>query len=102
MAADMVSVILKAENAARKEEAKVRQRAEMIVSEAESQAEKIRESVIDQAEKEALLIASEADFSASGIIKQAEKLADLREKKVIAETEKKYDEAIKIVLDSLF
>lgn len=101
MAADMVNVILKAENAAKKEQLLAQKQAEAMIENAEKQAQKITESVIDQAEKEAILIASEAEFSVNGIIKQAEKLADLREKKVIAETEKKYDEAIKLVLDSL-
>ena len=35
------------------------------------------------------------------MLKQANKLADMREKKVIADTEKLYDEAIRLVLDHL-
>ena len=53
---------------------------------------------IEQANNQAKLILSEAQQTADGILKQAEKLAQMRRAKVIADTEKKYDEAIAAVL----
>lgn len=93
--------IIKAESAARANEAAAKKRADDIVEYAKRQAQQLTEDVLNQAQNEAKLIISEAQVTADGIVKQAQKLADMREKKVIAETEKKYDEAIKLILDKL-
>ena len=56
---------------------------------------------LKQAENEAMLILSEAELSCEGTLSQAEKLAKLRERKVISETEKHYDECIRLIFDNL-
>lgn len=101
MAVDLINAVLDAEKLARNEESAAKKKAQEIVAEAQKQAEQLTASVIEQAQNEAVLIASEADLTADGIIKQAEKLALLRERKVISDTEKRYDECIAIVLDNL-
>ena len=65
------------------------------------QAEIILKSTVEQAQNQANIILSEAEYSANGIIKQAEKLAELREKKSISDTEKQYERAIKLVLEEI-
>lgn len=101
MAADLINAVLKAENSARRGEAAARAEAEKITEAAKQKAKGVTDAVLQQAESEALLISSEAELTADGIIKQAERLARLRERKVISETEKRYEECIKLVLDNL-
>ncbi len=101
MASEMIGEILKAESAARKAESMAAQQATEIIAAAEKQAAGLYAAAVEQAKSEASLAVSEAKLSAEGIIKQANKLADLREKKVISDIEKKYDTAISLVLKTI-
>ena len=83
MAYDMIKTVLQAESLARKSEEEARQQAQAILESARETAASLEEAALSQAQK------------------QANKLADMREKKVIADTEKRYDEAIRLVLDHL-
>ena len=58
-------------------------------------------SSVDQANNEANIILSDAEYSANGVLKQANKLAALREKKSISDTEKQYEDAIRFVFDEI-
>ena len=101
MAADMIKAVLAAENAGREMEAKALKAAEKMLSDAKIQADIIIRTAVEQAEKEANIILSDAEFPSAGVLKQAEKLAELRERKSIADTEKLYEKAIKMVFDEL-
>lgn len=101
MAADMINTVLKAEAEAKKQKNDAQKQAAQIVEAAKAKAEEIETVALKQAENEAVLIISEAQLSSEGTLSQAETLAKLRERKVISETEKQYDECIKLVLDSL-
>ena len=101
MAADMINTVLKAEAEAKKRKLAAEKQAAEILEAAKKKAEEIEFVTLKQAENEAVLILSEAELSCEGTVTQAEKLAKLRERKVISETEKRYDECIRLVLDSL-
>ncbi len=101
MAADMVKEILAAEAAGKELEAKAVKASEKMLSDAKIQADIIIRTAIEQAEKEANIILSDAEYSSVGVVRQAEKLAELRERKSIADTEKLYEKAIKMVFDEL-
>lgn len=101
MAAEIINTVLKAESAAKKEEAKAAEQKEAIISAAKQKAQDLYDFNIKQAQSEAALAVTQAQETAQGILKQAETLAKLREKKVISETEKRYGELIKTVLDHL-
>lgn len=101
MAADMINTVLKAEAEAKKQKNAAEKQAAQIIEAAKAKAEEIETVALKQAENEAVLIISEAELSGEGTLSQAETLAKLRERKVISETEKQYDECIKLVLDSL-
>lgn len=101
MASEMIGEILKAESAAKKAETAARKEANLIIEAAKKQAEILYNASIEQAKSEAALSVSEAELTAEGIIKQANKLAALREKKVISAMEKKYDKAIDLVLKKI-
>lgn len=101
MASEMIQEILKAESAARKNETAAKKEAEQIVEYAQSQADVFYKAALETARSEAALSVSEAELTAEGIIRQASRLADLREKKVISEMEKKYDKAIDLVLKNI-
>ncbi len=101
MASEMIGEILKAESAARKAEAAAQREANEIIEATKKQAEIFHKAAIEQAKSEAALFVSEAELTAEGIIKQANKLAALREKKVIYEMEKKYDKAIDLCLKNI-
>ncbi len=101
MAAEMIKAILDTEAKAREDEAKAKKMAEKIVQNAKMQADIIIKTSVDQANNEANIILSDAEYSASGVLKQATKLAALREKKSIANTEKQYQEAITSVFDEI-
>lgn len=101
MAADMINAVLQAEAEAKKREQAARKQAEDMINHAKQKAEEIKVVTVKQAENEAVLIVSEAELSCEGTLTQAEKLAKLRERKVISETEKKYDECIRLILDNL-
>lgn len=101
MASEMISEILKAEAAARKSEAAAIKEAEGIIEYANSQADSLYSAALETAKSEAALLVSEAELTAQGITKQAERLASLREKKVISEIEKEYDKAIDLVLKNI-
>lgn len=101
MVSEMMSEILKAEKRAAVNEAKAQKEAERIIAEAKHQADIFYKAAIEQAESEAAVLVSEAKLSADGVIKQAESLAALREKKVINNTEKKYDSAIALVFENI-
>lgn len=101
MASEMIGEILKAEAAARKTEAAAQREAEQIIDAAKKQAQIFCKAAIEQAKSEAALAVSEAELTADGIIKQANKLAALREKKVISEMEKKYGTAIELCLKNI-
>ena len=72
-----------------------------MLKDADIQAEIILKTSVDQAHKQANIILSDAEYTASGIIKQAEKLAELREKKSITDTEKQYEAAMELVFTEL-
>lgn len=101
MAADMIKAVLAAENAGKEMEAKALKAAEKMLSDAKIQADIIIKTAVEQAEREANIILSDAEYSSVGVVKQAEKLAELRERKSIADTEKLYENAIKMVFDKL-
>ena len=101
MAADMINAVLKAEAPAQKQKLAAEKQAAEIIEAAKKKAEEIEVVTLKQAENESVLIVSEAELSGEGTLGQAEQLAKLRERKVISETEKRYDECIKLVLDSL-
>ena len=101
MAAEMIKEILKTETQGRNEEAKARKKAEEIIQNAKIQSDIIIKTAVEQAENEAAIILSDAEYSSDGVIKQANKLAALREKKSIADTEKQYADAIKLIFDEI-
>lgn len=101
MASEMIGEILKAESSARKAEAAAQMEANEIIEAAKKQAEIFKNAAAEQAKSEAALALSEAELTSEGILKQANKLADLREKKVISAMEKKYDKAIDLVLKNI-
>ncbi len=101
MAADMIKAVLAAENAGKEMEQKAVKAAEKMLSDAKIQADIIIRTAVEQAEKESNIILSDAEFSSAGVLKQAEKLAELRERKSIADTEKLYEKAIKMIFDEL-
>ena len=101
MAADMIKTVMKAEAQGRMLEGEAKKNVEKLIADAEIQAELIFNSSFEQARKQANLILSDAEYSANGIIKQAEKLAELRERKSISDTEKRYKEAIGLIFEEI-
>lgn len=101
MAVDMVKTVMKTEAQGRQLESEAKKTVEKMLADAEIQAEIIYKTSVEQAQNQANLILSDAEYSGSGIIKQAEKLAELRERKSITDTEKKYTEAIKLIFDEI-
>lgn len=101
MAADMIKAVLAAEAAGKEMEAGAAKKAEKMLSDAKIQADIIVRTAIEQAEREANIILSDAEYSSVGVVKQAEKLAELRERKSIADTEKLYEKAIKMIFEHL-
>lgn len=101
MASEMIGEILKAESAARKNEAAAQKEADEIIDYANEQADIFFRAALETAKSEAALLVSEAEIAAQGTLKQANRLADLREKKVISKMEKKYDKAIDLVLKEI-
>lgn len=101
MAAEIIKEILKTEALGREKEEKAARQAEKIVQNAKMQADIIIKTAVEQAENEANIILSDAEYSSAGVLKQATKLASMREKKSISNTEKQYDSAIKLVFDTI-
>ena len=101
MAVDMVKAIMKAEAQGRQLENEAKKAVDKMIADAEIQAEIIYNSSVEQAQSQANLILSDAEYSSNGIIKQAEKLAELRERKSISDTEKRYSEAIKLIFEEI-
>ena len=101
MAAEMIKTILATEAQAKADEMKAEKMAEKIIQNARMQADIIIRNAVDQANNEANIILSDAEYSASGVLKQANKLAALREKKSISDTEKQYQDAIEFVFDEI-
>ncbi len=101
MAADMLKEALNAENLSREAAKRATDEVERLKVEAEEKGKKLILEAKKQAESRANIILSDARYSAEGVIKQAEKLAEMREKKSIADTEKLYDEAIKLIFEEL-
>lgn len=101
MATEMIKVILNTEAQAKSDEVKAKKMAEKIIQNAKIQADIIIKSSVDQANNEANIILSDAEYSANGVLKQANKLAVLREKKSISDTEKQYEDAIRFVFDEI-
>ena len=101
MAYDMIKTVLNAEALAAKNEAAAQEQAQAMREEADATAQTLRKAQIEQANNQAKLILSEARQTADGVLKQAEKLAQMRRAKVIADTEKKYDDAIAAVLRAI-
>lgn len=101
MATEMIKVILNTEAQAKSDEVKAKKMAEKIIQNAKIQADIIIKSSVDQANNEANIILSDAEYSANGVLKQANKLAALREKKSISDTEKQYEDAIRFVFDEI-
>jgi len=101
VATEMIKVILNTEAQAKSDEVKAKKMAEKIIQNAKIQADIIIKSSVDQANNEANIILSDAEYSANGVLKQANKLAALREKKSISDTEKQYEDAIRFVFDEI-
>ena len=101
MATEMIKVILNTEAQAKSDEVKAKKMAEKIIQNAKIQADIIIKSSVDQANNEANIILSDAEYSANGVLKQANKLAVLREKKSNSDTEKQYEDAIRFVFDEI-
>lgn len=101
MAVDMVKTIMKTEAQGRLLENEAKKNVEKMIADAEIQAEIIYNTTVEQAQNQANLILSDAEYSSNGIIKQAEKLAELRERKSISDTEKKYTEAVKLIFEEI-
>lgn len=101
MAADLIKTILVAEAKGREMEAEARKKAAKLISDAEIQADIILTTSVEQAKSQANLILSEAEYAAVGAVKQAEKLAELREKRSISDTEKHYEAAIQMIFEEL-
>lgn len=97
MAAEMINAVLKAEAVAKKEETKATKIAEEIRLQAKLEAEVIYEKKINQANIKAEEIIRKAIDDADGYVKQANTLADLRERKMISDSEKNYRELIEMV-----
>ena len=101
MAAEMIKEILKTESIGRENEEKAFRQAEKIIQNAKIQGDIIVKTAVEQAENEANVILSDAEYSSAGVLKQATKLASMREKKSISNTEKQYDDAIKLVFETI-
>lgn len=101
MASELIRTVMAAEAQGRQMEEDAHKKAAKMVSDVKIQADIIIRTTIEQAKSQAQLILSEAEYSSSGAIKQAEKLAELREKKSITDTEKHYETAIKMVFEEL-
>lgn len=101
MAADMIKTVMKAETQGKEMEALAAKAVEKMISDAQIQAEIIVRTSVEQANNQASIILSDAEYTANGIIKQAEKLAELREKKSISDTEKQYEKIIELILDEI-
>lgn len=101
MAADMIKTVMKAEAQGREMEAFAAKTVEKMISDAQIQADIIIRTSVEQANNQASIILSDAEYTANGIIKQAEKLAELREKKSISDTEKQYERIIELILDEI-
>lgn len=101
MAADMIKAILLTEAQGRENEKKAALAGEKIIEEAKKQANEIIKSAVEQAQKQASIILSDAEYSSAGVLKQANKLASMREKKSITDTEKQYEKAIKMVFEEI-
>lgn len=101
MASEMINEVLKGEAQVRHNLENANKQAEQIIENAKQKAKDFAFSSKKQAEATASLIVSEARLESDGIRRQALKLAELREKKVIADTEKLYPTAIKKVIDLL-
>ncbi len=101
MAVQIINTVLKAENDARKQEEKALEYAKTAVEEAKVKADEILKDALRQAETESETILKEADETVNGILQNAQKLAAMRKKKVISDTEKEYQSAIRIVIDNI-
>ena len=101
MAADMIKTVMKAEAQGREMEALAAKTVEKMISDAQIRADIIIRTSVEQANNQASIILSDAEYTANGIIKQAEKLAELREKKSISDTEKQYERIIELILDEI-
>ena len=101
MAAELIKSVLAAEAKGRAMEQDAYKKREKMISDAKIQADIIVKTSIEQAKNEAKVIISDALYQSEGQIKQAEKLAELREKKSIADTEKQYETAIQMIFEEL-
>ncbi len=101
MAHEMIQTVLDAEAKGKEMEAETAEKAAKLISDAEIQAGIIIKASVDQATSQAQLILSEAQYTCEGILRQAEKLAELREKKSIADTEKQYETAIGMIFEEI-
>lgn len=101
MAAEIIKEILKTEALGNQAEQKAVKYGEKIIQNAQIQADIIIKTAVEQANNQASIILSDAEYSSSGVLKRANKLAQMREKKSINDTEKQYDEAIKLVFEEI-
>lgn len=101
MAAELIKSVLAAEAKGRSMESDAKKKAEKMIEDARIQADIIIKTSVEQAHNQANLIISDARYQSSGQVKQAEKLAEMREKKSIADTEKQYETAIKMIYEEL-
>lgn len=101
MAAELIKSVLAAEAKGRQMEQEALKKKEKMLSDAAIQADIIMKTSVEQAKNEAKVILSDALYQSDGHIKQAEKLAELREKKSIADTEKQYETAIQMIFEEL-
>lgn len=101
MAAELIKSVLAAEAKGREMEQEALKKKEKMISDAKIQGDIIIKTSLEQAKSQAKVILSEAVYQSDGQIKQAEKLAELREKKSIADTEKQYETAIQMIFEEL-
>lgn len=101
MAVQMINSVLNTESKAATQREKTKIAAQQIIENANKKAKEIHQTAVSQAKEQAEQILKDAKESADGILQNADKLASMRKKKTIADTEKKYDSSIKIVIDNL-
>ena len=101
MAYDLIKPVLQAEAAANDRQAAAAKQADAILDEARRTAQILEQATLQQAQNEAQMILTKAETEVKSTLNQAKSLADLRRKAVITESQKKYDEAIRLILETI-
>ncbi len=98
MASELINSVLDAESKAARQVQLAQSDAAAVVEFTSAKALECREKSREEAKAKAAELIDEAEFAAKGFVSQAEKLAELRTKKMIGEIEGKYTEAIDAVI----